>query len=261
MKLLRLLFELLWGFSVLRPIVCKFWPTRRMDVDGHTYLLHPADNYTERFMWRKGVRCEAASIGRLTLLAAGKRALIFDIGANCGTFALPLATAAGIGSRIVAFEPHPTMAERLRSNLELNGLTSRVEVVEVALGERAGDTVLHLVEGNLGQSTLRTIDSKGIVTVSVRPLVHYLPVVSQRYETFIIKIDVEGFEDQVLVPFLTAIPEGSMPDTILLETHNEYSWRADLRSTLEQGGYVPLFEGEEQNTLFVRLPGDHKRRF
>ena len=73
-------------------------------------LLHPADNYTERFMWRKGMRDEAASIGRLTLLVAGKRALIFDIGANCGSFTLPLATAAGPGSRIVAFEPNPVMA-------------------------------------------------------------------------------------------------------------------------------------------------------
>lgn len=206
------------------------------------------------------MRCEAASIGRLTLLVAGKRALIFDIGANCGAFALPLATAAGIDSRIVAFEPHPIMAERLRSNLELNGLTNRVEVVEVALGETAGDAVLHLVEGNLGQSSLRDIDAKCVVNVAVRPLAHYLPVPSQRYETFIIKIDVEGFEDRILVPFLTTIPKGRMPDAILVETHNDNSWRADLRSTLVQGGYVPLFEGEEQNTLFVRLPGDHKRR-
>ena len=259
MNLLRFLFSLLWGLKFLRPMVIRWWPAQKLDVGGHTYMLHPADNYTERFMWRKGLRCEAASIGRLTLLCAGKRALIFDIGANCGAFTLPLATSAGIDSRIVAFEPHPVMAGRLRSNLKLNCLTNRVEVVEVALGETYGDAVLHLVVGNLGQSSLRTVDCRGVAKVVVRPLVHYLPEQLQRFEIFIIKIDVEGLEDQVLVPFLTSIPEISMPDAILIETHNENSWSTDLRSTLEQVGYIPFFEGEEQNTLFVRFVGNHKR--
>ena len=207
------------------------------------------------------MRCEPASIGRLTLLSAGKRALIFDIGANCGAFTLPLATSAGPGSRIVAFEPHPVMAERLRSNLELNGLTNRVEVVEVALGERDDHAALHLVGGNLGQSSLRAVDAEGVVSVAVRSLAHYLPEQSQRYESFLVKIDVEGAEDQVLVPFLTAIPENSMPDAILIETHNENAWNTDLRGTLDRSGYVPFFEGEEQNTLFVRLAGAQERDF
>lgn len=151
------------------------------------------------------------------------------------------------------------MAERLRSNLQLNGLTNRVEVVAVALGERDGNALLHLVGGNLGQSSLRVVDSVGVVSVAVRLLGHYLPEQSQRYDSFIIKIDVERAEDQVLVPFLTAIPEDSMPDAILIETHNENAWNPDLRGTLDRGGYVPFFEGEEQNTLFERLAGVHEQ--
>ena len=139
LKLLRVLFQCLWGTGVLRPAMRRFWPAMRSQVGGHTMLLNPADNYTERFMWRKGMRDEAASIARLTLLVAGKRALILDIGANCGSFTLPLATAAGPGSRIVAFEPNPVMANRLRTNLALNGLTESVEVAEVlAAAEKCG---------------------------------------------------------------------------------------------------------------------------
>ena len=170
------------------------------------FLLHPADNYTERFMWRRGLRAEAASIGRLTLLVAGKRALVFDVGANCGAFTLPLATAAGPGSRIVAFEPNPVMAARLRTNLALNGLTESVHVVEVALGAQDGEAPLNLVERNLGRSSLRPVDSIIAIPVAVRLLAPYLPEHSHRYETFIVKIDVEGYEDEVLVPFLTTIP-------------------------------------------------------
>ena len=131
------------------------------------FLLHPADNYTERFMWRRGLRAEAASIGRLTLLVAGKRALVFDVGANCGAFTLPLATAAGPGSRIVAFEPNPVMAARLRTNLALNGLTESVHVVEVALGAQDGEAPLNLVERNLGRFDQR--DSRSGATACAVP--------------------------------------------------------------------------------------------
>ena len=54
--------------------------------------------------------------------------------ARVGTFASADPAAAGAGSRIVAFEPNPVMANRLRTNLALNGLMERVEVAEIALG-------------------------------------------------------------------------------------------------------------------------------
>ena len=81
----------------------------------------------------------------------------------------------------------------------------------------------------------------------------------QLYDIFIIKIDVEGFEDQVLVPFLDGIPAEKIPDAIMLETRSEDSWDTDLRDVLRQQGFVPFFEGEEQNTLFLRAVDDGKR--
>ena len=256
LKLLRTLFQCLWETRTLRPAMRRFWPAMRTQVGGHTMLLHPADNYTERFMWRKGVRVEAASIGRLTLLVAGKRALIFDIGANCGTFTLPLAAAAGSGSRIIAFEPNPVMADRLKTNLALNGLTERVEIVGAALGATDGEATLHLVDRNLGRSSLRLVKSVRSILVTVRPLVRYLPDQLQRYETFIIKIDIESFEDEVLIPFFTATPAEGVPDAILIETHGADLWCADLSGVLKQQGYVPYFEGEDGNTLFLRIGDD-----
>ena len=256
LKLLRILFQCLWGTGVLRPAMRRFWPAMRSHVGGHTMLLHPADNYTERFMWRKGMRDEAASIGRLTLLVAGKRALIFDIGANCGSFTLPLATASGPGSRIVAFEPNPVMADRLRTNLALNGLLGNVEIEEVALGATDGGAELNLVDRNLGQSSLRPLESVKSVPVTIRPLVGYFVKQSNGYEAFVVNVDVEGFEDEVLIPFLSAIPWESMPNAILLETHNAALWRADLVVELKRLGYESHFDGEDGNTLFLRVSDD-----
>ena len=258
LKLLRIVFQCLWGTGVLRPAMRRFWPTMRSQVGGHVMLLHPADNYTERFMWRKGLRDEAASIGRLTLLVAGKRALIFDVGANCGSFTLPLATAAGPGSHIVAFEPNPVMANRLRTNLAQNGLLESVEIAEVALGATDGEADLNLVDRNLGQSSLRLVESVKSVPVTIRPLIGYFSQQSKGYEAFVVKIDVEGFEDEVLVPFLRAIPKKSMPNAVLLETHNAGLWCADLVAELKQWGYEPYFDGEDGNTLFLRVGDDRE---
>ena len=215
-------------------------------------LLHPADNFSERFMWRSGTRCEAASVARLTLLVAGKRALIFDIGANCGVFTLPLATVAGLDSRIVAFEPNPIMADRLRKNLELNHLSDIVDIIEVAVGNCCDAGYLRLVERNYGQASVVSVESDDTMPINVRPLVQYLPEDCAQYQVFVVKIDVEGFEDKVLIPFFEACSCERIPDVILAETHHAKLWSENVVSFLKRKGYIALFEGEDQNTLFVR---------
>ncbi len=254
LKLLRVLFRFVNGIRFLRPIVRRLWPAMRLNIDGHVMLLQPSDNSTERFMWRRGTRREAASIGRLTLLVAARRALIFDIGANCGAYTLPLAEAAGVGARTLAFEPNPAMATRLRQNLKLNALQDRVEIHEVALGPNNGDATLWLANRNLGASSLRSpsVPTSQFITVPVRPLTSFVPQSMEAFEAFVIKCDIEGFEDQALMPFLKSAAEDFLPDAILLETTSAHLWDTDLASLLEQRGYQSFFEGEEQNTLFLR---------
>lgn len=257
-SLLRIIFECLWAVRIVRPLIRRYWPATQTVVEGQTYLLHPAGNYTERFMWRTRRRREIASIGRLTLLISGKRALVFDIGANCGAFTLPLAAVASAGSHILAFEPNPVLVARLRANLALNGYTERVEIAAVALGKQNGTAALNLVERNLGQSSLRSIKSTRSIFVAVRPLLHYLPEALSLYDIFVIKVDVEGFEDEVFIPFLSMIPKNRMPDAILVETLHDELWSGDLRDMLEKRGYIPYFDGEEGNTLFMRIDDDAK---
>jgi len=47
--------------------------------------------------------------------------VVYDVGAHAGFFAVLAQRAAGVSGRVVAFEPNPDVAERLRSTLELNG--------------------------------------------------------------------------------------------------------------------------------------------
>lgn len=65
--------------------------------------------------------------------------IVLDVGANVGFFAVPLAArVAQLGGRVVAVEPLPANADRLRRNIEANGLDERVVIVRAALGEAQG---------------------------------------------------------------------------------------------------------------------------
>ena len=202
-------------------------------------------------MWITGQHKELVSIARLTTLVAGKKALILDIGANCGAYTLPLAASCVPGSRIVSFEPNPRLANRLRQNIQLNRLQAFVEVEEVALGAKRHEGSLNLDPDNLGRSSFHDILSGSSISVPVYPLLDFLPQSIKRYEIFLIKIDIEGSEDEVLVPFLSTAAREFLPDAILMEITHRNLWRADLLRYLDERGYRKHFVGEENNTLFL----------
>lgn len=72
-----------------------------------------------------------------------------DVGANVGFYAVPIArflARSGGGGRVIAVEPVPGNVRRLRENLELNGVTDRCQVCEVALAEKEGPAEIVLRE-------------------------------------------------------------------------------------------------------------------
>ncbi|GAB3041964.1 FkbM family methyltransferase [Natronobiforma cellulositropha] len=71
------------------------------------------------------------------LAACGPRAVVFDLGANVGIYALALASSAH-ERQVVAVEPSPVALERLRTNVRLNGLESQIRVVPCGVGDARG---------------------------------------------------------------------------------------------------------------------------
>ena len=185
LRLLRMVFGVMWKLPPLRPLLRRWWPAMPLQIANHIMLLHPSDNYTERFMWRRGERTEAASVGRLTLLVAGKRSLVFDIGANCGLYTVALSDAAASGSRIVAFEPNPVMASRLRTNLALNNLEHVVELEEVAIGQENDTARLHFNKADLGGASMIADQDSTSTLVPVRSLAAYLPEQPSNFDIFV----------------------------------------------------------------------------
>jgi FkbM family methyltransferase len=124
---------------------------------------------------------------------------VLDIGANVGAYTIPLAKA--FPSVVVdAFEPNPYATARLRRNLALNK-TGNVRLYEVGAGGRAAVMQLHAFAGpDLGSSSFFRPRAKGpqprLITVKV-------VAIDDVYRddvrpVSLIKIDVQGFELQVL---------------------------------------------------------------
>lgn len=117
-----------------------------------------------------------------------------DIGANIGMMTLHGRGLVGAGGSVQSFEPNPPCAAALRDHLQLNGI-SNVAVHECALSDEPGTLTLSMTSEHSGTATLADVGAQATRTVAV-------PVKVADSEITIaprlIKIDVEGFELQVL---------------------------------------------------------------
>jgi FkbM family methyltransferase len=144
---------------------------------------------------RRGDRQEIAFLrGNV---APGQTAL--DVGANKGAYTWWLARAVGRRGRVVAFEPQPDLARRLRR--AVRGRSFRhVRVEAVALSDRSGEGSLHTPGAAHWEATLEARAPRaGSVSraVPVWRLDEFLPRLGLERVDFI-KIDVEGHELAVL---------------------------------------------------------------
>ncbi|MCU0838603.1 MAG: class I SAM-dependent methyltransferase [Rhodospirillales bacterium] len=125
-----------------------------------------------------------------------------DVGAHIGVFSLHVASLRR-GCHVLAIEPHPTNVLQLLRCIAGNDLNEGIEVVASAVGATAGTAPLHF-NSTMGHS-LRGLGlppgapSLGALTVGVTTLDSLLaerPHLAGR--RLILKIDVEGFEPEVI---------------------------------------------------------------
>jgi FkbM family methyltransferase len=123
----------------------------------------------------------------------------FDVGANIGIYTGWAARLVGASGQVHAFEPVPRTRGYLTAFLERNGL-AQVRVVPAAVGAKPGSLKLHTVPHASGlASALPRPDRGGTVEIEV-PVVTLDGYVLERAAAppALVKIDVEGFEFEVL---------------------------------------------------------------
>ena len=129
------------------------------------------------------------------IVKAGDRCV--DVGANFGWYTTLLAKLVGPKGHVHCFEPSPRVAEILRKNISINGLSNQVQVTQAAVGRQAGE--LSLVTGNASDSGNAHLASRGEVGDTVVAVVALDEILADDFGNIAwLKIDVEGFEEPVL---------------------------------------------------------------
>lgn len=167
--------------------------------------------------------------------------IFVDIGANAGAYTLFVARRVGSGGKIVAVDPHPTARQRLKCNLDLNGI-DWVTVAPVALADGAGTMSLFINDRNIGNSSLNADQGQSGAQRSIEvPCRTLFSLVEQEGLDRIdaVKIDVEGVEDRILVPFFAEAPPALWPNLLLIED-NHAAWKVDLLAILKRCGYLTI---------------------
>ncbi len=202
--------------------------------------------------WRPG---RQRSLRRLYAPFVGEGDLVFDVGAHLGDRAVAFAA---LGARVVAFEPQPHVARWLRL---LVGRNERVTVRPEAVGARGGTGRLSISKRNPTVSTLsaswkdrvrdRNAGFRGVRwedAVEV-PIVTLDSLIETHGLPSFLKIDVEGFETEVLAGLSHTIPGLSVE----FVAGDLESACACVRRIAELGAYeLNVVVGERRAFLFDR---------
>ncbi len=173
-----------------------------------------------------------------------------DVGANAGTYALPLARHVGPHGRVVAVEPHPVMVARLAFNQAASG-SGNVMLVAAAAGDVDGELMIETDRENYGASHVYPgADARGdAIKVPAMRLLRILQD-AELDKVDSLKIDVEGYEDRVLTGFFRDAPRALWPAAIAIEHLSRDDWLDDCLSDMLARGYAEAGR-TRSNTLLV----------
>jgi len=146
--------------------------------------------------------------------------LCFDIGANIGANSEALLA---LGATVVSAEPQPDLAREVVARC--SHYREKSIVLQIAVGDSPGELTLHLREST-GQASLIS-DWQGMPKGAIRVQVTTLDkLIAQYGSPKFCKIDVEGYEPNVLKGLSTKIP------TVTFEYHVDDRGAAQLRECL-----------------------------
>ena len=195
-----------WNFPGKERLSHKFKPSAQFKADLHdgiTWLntediaiYTTADNYIEWTILSTGTYED--EIGKLIRISLNPGETALDIGANIGLQSLRMSQAVSPAGKVYAFEPLDYLRNKFKKNIDLNKATN-VTLLPFALSDTAGETEFKVDPTGLNQGTFSLLNSDGTHTQNVSiKIADELPEIAALKNLALVKIDVEGFEYQVL---------------------------------------------------------------
>ncbi|HEY8686949.1 MAG TPA: FkbM family methyltransferase [Chloroflexota bacterium] len=170
---------------------------------------------------------------------------VVDVGANIGMFSIWQARR---GALVIAYEPHPRAFANLLTNLEANGVESRVKCVNAAVGSSRRDSWLSTAGGSTSAHLSNGQSGDGFVvptiTLDESLATHDFEAVD------LLKIDVEGAELDVIAGAGVTLER---TNAVIIEVHGMPREVIDAR--MKRHGLEPDPGGSYPNLYYVRPSG------
>jgi len=151
--------------------------------------------------------------------------LFVDVGANIGSYTVLAAKTAG--ANVLALEPVPQTFCRLQRNIRINDVGSRAQALQCAAGGITGT-----LRFSADRDTLNRVVSESYTGKKIDVPVYPLDNLLEKKPAFIWKIDVEGFEYEVLCGG-TQVLQDPILNAVLLEGGS-----SQINSIMEAAGFV-----------------------
>lgn len=173
-------------------------------LDGMQFSCLTSHRY---YFVREGFECEL--LEPITKLVH-QGAIVFDVGAHFGFWALTLSRLCGDTGKVFAFEPSPQNRARLQQNLALNSVNN-VEVVPLALSDSTGSATM----SDAGSMSSMGAGSLTIESTTLDDFCRHNPL-----PDFML-VDVEGFASQVFQGAVETYKQKFVPVICELHTREE----------------------------------------
>ncbi len=177
--------------------VSTFFKTRRfinINNGGFKIMIDPKNGYTDKMLYLERSRDKYVTDVLDKYLTKGS--VFVDIGMNIGYETLWGAKIVGETGKVISFEPLAFLVEQVKESLKVNNFKN-VEIVNKALGIKEEKLKIFLTSADAGLSSLvNSENSNREENIDVSTLDKELKDLTR---LDLIKIDVEGYEYEVLV--------------------------------------------------------------
>lgn len=214
---------------------------------GFDIYVDPKNGHTDVMLYINKSRDKEVTDVMDTYLQKGS--VFIDIGANIGYETLWGAKIVGDEGKVVSFEPVPIIASQLIESVAYNKLTN-VTLVQKGVSDTAEKVTIFLNDGDAGSSSiLNNQPNAKEVTIETITLDEALKDISK---IDLIKIDVEGYEPQVIHGADTILKKLTPP---LVFEYQPYLYKSDyvniLSLLIEKYGYT-LYHIETTNKIIIK---------
>lgn len=180
--------------------------------------------------------------------------LFIDIGANIGSYTV--LASAEVKANSISIEPIPNTFANLINNISINKIEDRVNALNIGIGGKS--EVLNFSESYDCTNHVVGKDQVDSIEVNVNTLDSIL---AQKHNPVLIKIDVEGFETEVLNGAESTLEKGSLKAIIIELNGSGMRYNYDERLIhykLIQHGFSPFdYNPKTKQLRKLKMYGKH----